>query len=122
MKIVSLIIQIVVALGLLNVWLLRFNQSTPYRAGSARSMPEEFAAYGLPRWSLWTVGVLKVSCAACLVAGFWFPTLVVPASGLIAVLMAGAIVMHVKVKDPLLKSVPAFSVLALVVIVLANAV
>ena len=121
MKIVSLIIQIVVALGLLNVWLLRFSRPTPYRAGGARSMPEEFAAYGLPKWSLWTVGGLKVSCAVCLVAGFWFPALVVPASGVIALLMAGAIMMHLRVRDPLLKSVPAFSVLALVSFVLATA-
>ena len=45
MKTVALIFQILVALGLLNVWLLRFRKPTPYRGGQARSMPEEFAAF-----------------------------------------------------------------------------
>jgi hypothetical protein len=122
MKIVSLIIQIVVALGLLNVWLLRFNRPTPYRAGNARSMAEEFAAYGLPKWLLWIVGAVKVSCAVCLVAGIWIPVLVAPAAVAITVLMVGAIAMHLKVNDPLIKAVPASTVLALVAIILANAI
>ncbi len=122
MKIVSLIIQIIVALGLLNVWLLRFNRPTPFRGGMAQSMPEEFAAYGLPKWLLWTVGALKVSCALCLIAGIWVQTLVLPAAVLIAALMLGAIAMHLKVHDPFIKSVPAGTVLALTALVLANAV
>jgi len=84
-------------------------------------MPEEFAAYGLPRWLLWTVGVLKVSGALCLVAGIWLEFLVLPAAALIATLMLGAIVMHLKVHDPVIKSVPAGTVLALSAFVLANA-
>jgi uncharacterized membrane protein YphA (DoxX/SURF4 family) len=122
MKIVSLIIQIVVALGLLNVWLLRFNRPTPYRAGNARSMAEEFAAYGLPKWLLWIVGAVKVSCALCLVAGIWIPALVAPAAVSITVLMVGAIAMHLKVNDPLIKAAPASTVLALIAVVLANAI
>ena len=122
MKIVSIIIQTIVALGLLNVWLLRFNRSTPFRGGSAQSMPEEFAAYGLPKWLLWTVGVLKVSSALCLVVGIWVQFLVMPAAALIAVLMLGAIAMHLKVHDPAIKSLPAGAVLALTAFVLANAV
>lgn len=121
MKIVSLIIQVVVALGLLNVWLLRFHKPTPYRGGKARSMPEEFAAYGLPPWFLWTVGFLKVSCAAGLIVGIWIPVLVAPAALVITLLMLGAIAMHVKVHDPLIKSAPATTVLALTALVLANA-
>lgn len=122
MKIVSLIVQITVALGLLNVWLLRFNRPTPYRAGNSRSMPEEFAAYGLPKWLLWIVGAVKVSCALCLVAGIWIPALVAPAAISVTVLMVGAIAMHLKVKDPLIKAVPASTVLALVAVLLANAI
>ena len=45
------ICQIIVALGLLNVWLLRFNKPTAYRGGKAVNLPGEFAAYGLPAWS-----------------------------------------------------------------------
>jgi len=122
MKIVSLIIQIIVALGLLNVWLLRFNRPTPYRGGGSRSMPEEFAAYGLPKWFMYVVGALKVSCALCLVAGIWVQILVLPAAAVIAALMLGAITMHLKVNDPFMKSVPAGTVLALTAFVLANAI
>jgi uncharacterized membrane protein YphA (DoxX/SURF4 family) len=121
MKIVSLILQITVALGLLNVWLLRFNKPTAYRGGSARSMSEEFAAYGLPGWFLWVVGGLKVACAFCLLAGIWVPVLVAPAAATIALLMLGAIAMHLKVRDPFMKAVPAILVLALIAVVLAGA-
>ena len=85
-------------------------------------MPEEFAAYGLPKWVLYVVGALKVSCALCLLAGIWFPALVLPAAVLIGSLMLGAIAMHLKVRDPFIKSVPAGSILALTAFVLANAV
>lgn len=121
MKIVSLIIQLIVALGLLNVWLLRFHKKTSYRPGGAASMREEFATYGLPVWSLWLVGGLKVSCAVCLLAGIWIPIVVKPAASVIAMLMVGAILMHVKVRDPLVKSLPAGIVLLLTAVVLANA-
>jgi hypothetical protein len=45
-----------------------------------------------------------------------------PAAALIAVLMLGAIAMHLKVHDPAIKSLPAGAVLALTAFVLANAV
>jgi len=65
------IFQITLSLILLNVWLLRFNQSTAYRGGGASSMRLEFAAYKLPAWSLYVVGALKVGAALCL-PGFGF--------------------------------------------------
>jgi uncharacterized membrane protein YphA (DoxX/SURF4 family) len=117
METAILIIQIIVALGLLNVWLLRFNQSTAYRGGQARSMPEEFAAYGLPGWFMYLVGALKVGGALCLIAGIWFRSLVVPAALLIAILMVGALAMHLKIGDPLKKSVPALFMLTFCIII-----
>ena len=107
------ICQIVVGCGLLNVWLLRFNQATSYRGGSASSMLEEFAAYGLPAWSCYLVGFLKVASAFALFSGFPYPVLILPAASVVAVLMAGAIVMHIKVADPFKKLLPALSMLTL---------
>lgn len=107
------ICQIVVGCGLLNVWLLRFNQATAYRGGSASSMLEEFAAYGLPAWSCYLVGFLKVASAFALLAGLYYPVLILPAASVVAALMAGAIVMHLKVADPFKKSLPALSMLTL---------
>lgn len=109
------IFQVAAALGLLNVWLLRFNSSTAYRGGDARTMQEEFAAYGLPAGSVYVVGGLKVGVALTMVAGLWFPVVVVPAAWLLAALMLGAIVMHVKIRDPLQKSLPALLMLVLAV-------
>ena len=106
-------LQITAALGLLNVWLLRFNQRTAYRGGSAGSMREEFAAYGLPAWFAYVIGVLKVGAAIALIVGIWIPALVLPAAALIGVLMLGALSMHIKIHDPLTKSLPALGMLAL---------
>ena len=78
------ICQIVVGCGLLNVWLLRFNKATAYRGGSASSMLEEFASYGLPAWSCYLVGFLKVASAFALLAGFLYPVLILPAASVVA--------------------------------------
>ncbi len=117
MRTVVLILQIIVSLGILNVWLLRFYSSTPYRGGQARSMPEEFAAYGLPGWSTYLVGALKVAGAVCLIAGLWFHALVLPAALVIGILMVGALAMHLKIRDPLRKSVPALFMLTSCIII-----
>ncbi len=113
MNIVISILQIAVAACLLNVWLLRFQRRTPYRGGDARSMREEFAVYGLPGWFRYVIGTLKIGSALCLIAGLWLRVLVFPAALLIAVLMLGALAMHLKIRDPLTKSVPALVMLAL---------
>ena len=113
MPVVLHILQVTVALCLLNVWLLRFHKRTNYRGGDAGSMREEFAAYGLPAWFMFVVGTLKVGAAVCLIAGLWLHFLTLPAALLICVLMLGALAMHVKVHDPLKKSLPAIVVLML---------
>lgn len=115
---VSAILQIIVALGLLNVWLVRSGAATEYRGAAARSLKQEFSAYGLPDIAFYIVGALKVGSAVALVAGLWMPELVAPAAGVVAVLMVGALAMHVKVKDPAKKSVPALLMLAMCVAIL----
>jgi uncharacterized membrane protein YphA (DoxX/SURF4 family) len=107
------LIQIVLALGLLNVWLLRPQLSTSFRGGNARSLKEEFQTYGLPDFMFYLVGTLKIIAAVLLLVGLWVPALTQPSAAVIVVLMIGALLMHVKVKDPLVKSVPAFFMLAL---------
>jgi len=99
--------QIIIAIGLINVWLVRFHKSTKYRGGDAGNMADEFAAYGLPKWFMYLVGVGKIFIATLMIIGFWIPMVVYPASLLLALLMIGAISMHVKIKDPFIKSLPA---------------
>jgi hypothetical protein len=112
--------QVIVALGLLNVWLLRFNKPTAYRGGTAVNMPGEFTAYGLPAWFCCCVGVLKVACACALLAGLLYPRISLPAAAVVAALMVGSVAMHLKVRDPFKKSVPALAVLVLCLIVIAG--
>lgn len=113
MDLLRIILQVVVGLGILNVWLIRANWSTGYRGGDAKSLKEEFATYGLPLWFFYLVGVLKISCALALLAGIWFQALVIPGAVGLAVLMVGAFTMHVKVKDPFKKAWPSLAMLAM---------
>lgn len=115
---ISQLFQIIVALGLLNVWLIRFNKPTEYRGGQASSMRQEFATYGLPDWFCYLVGFLKVTSAFCLLAGFMFPSIVIYPAVVVSVLMVGALGMHLKVKDPIKKSVPALSVLLMCLVII----
>jgi hypothetical protein len=105
--------QVLIAFGLLNVWLIRREKASPWRGGAAQSMKEEFGVYGLPEWFMGTVGFLKVSLALALLAGIWFPELTRVSAVGITTLMAGAVAMHVKVGDPPMKSMPALSLLVL---------
>lgn len=111
--------QIVVGLGLINVWLLRFNKATAFRGGNAKSMREEFSVYGLPSALLYLVGSSKVISAFLLLMGLWIPTLAAPAAAVVSVLMVGAVLMHIRVRDPVVKALPAVSVLVLCLFILS---
>ena len=108
-------LEVVVGLGLLNVWLVRAQASTAFRGGTAQSLREEFNVYGLPDWIFYLVGVLKIGSGVLLIGGHWVPEFVRPAAGTVAVLMVAALSMHAKVKDPLVKSLPAFLMLLMAV-------
>ena len=113
MNALHIILQLIIGLGILNVWLLRSGRKTSYRGGDATCLKDEFKAYGLPVWMFWLVGILKVGAALALLAGIVYPVLVVPAASLMAFLMLGAITMHLKVKDSPAKSLPAVTLLIL---------
>jgi len=108
-----ILLQLVVALGILNVWILRPAKPTPYRGGDAKTIREEFRAYGLPPWFMGVIGTLKLGCAVALLLAIWFPALALPAAIGLSLLMLGALGMHFKIKDPLSKSIPAAAMLAL---------
>lgn len=110
---ITTILQVIIGLGLLNVWLLRASSTTPYRGGRSKTLAEEFSAYGLPTWSFYLIGFLKVGSALLLLAGLWMSAVVAPAAGLVVILMIGALAMHLKVKDPISRSVPALAMLAM---------
>ena len=119
MDILQQALQVIVALGLLNVWLIRAGKETAYRGGDAKSIREEFEVYGLPPAMMYIVGGLKILIAIALLAGIWVSALVLPAAAVLIVLMLGAFGMHVKVKDPFSRAVPSLLMLAMAVAIAA---
>ncbi len=115
-------LQLAVGIGLLNVWILRPRQSTPFRGGASTSLREEFSAYGLPTWFFFLVGGLKLGAGVALIAGIWVPELVAPSAMILIGLMLGALSMHWKVRDPLERSVPAFLMLAMSLSILGGSI
>ena len=123
-------LQLIIAVGLINVWLIRFSKATKYRGGSAKNMQEEFTAYGRPSWLMYLVGSLKILIAAMLLISFWI--LIKPIENhtdlaknllfynliVLAVLMVAALLMHLKIKDPIKKSFPALSILFLISLIM----
>jgi hypothetical protein len=104
------ILQAIVGTELLLVWVVRARWATSFRGGDAKTLKEEFAAYGLPEWFFYLIGALKIPSATLLLVGLWVPSVVLPAASVIVVLMAGALAMHFKIQDPPIKFRPAATV------------
>jgi hypothetical protein len=120
MTTLTILLQIVIALGIFNVWALRQGKATPWRPLGARNMAEEFRHYGLPDWMRRLVGAMKMSLATLLLIGVWYQSIAVVAATGISVLMAFAVLAHIKVRDPWVKSAPAFSMMVLSVAVIVG--
>jgi hypothetical protein len=117
MSVILIISQLIVAVGIYNVWLLRTKKETAWRGGNAKSMEEEFHTYGLSTQCMKIVGVIKVTMATLLIIGIWYPPFATIGASIMAALMLAAVLMHMKVKDPVRKSLPAASLLLLSLIV-----
>lgn len=114
MHFVSLVLQLTIACVIFSVWLIRPNWNTAYRAGNATNIKEEFAVYGLPDWSVYVIGATKIALAIALIAGFWKSELVAPAAISMAILMMGAVICHLRIKeDSLSRAMPATMMLAM---------
>lgn len=115
-------LKVIVGLSILNVWLVQYNKATRWRGGDATTIFEEFEAYGLPSWSVYVVGTLKVILALLLIVSIWYAELQFAAAVGLAILLSGSVVMHFKIGDPLFKSFPAalFLVMCLVIAYGAN--
>ena len=99
-------IKIISALGIFNVWMLRYNKMTEYRGGNAKSLKEEFETYGLKSWQMYIIGAIKiiisilfiVSCFSEYVNMLDFA--VFYGAAIMSLIMIGAILMHLKLNDP----------------------
>ena len=115
---ITIILKISLFFVIVNVWVFRFKKSTPYRGGQATSMTEEFTSYNLPSFMLYLVGALKIIAASTLllsvlVENELITALVEYSLYTMCLLMVGAIFMHIKISDPLMKSLPAFLMLVI---------
>ena len=113
-----MVLQLIIAIGLINVWLFRFNKASEYRGGDAKNMKDEFIAYGLPIWLMYFEGAMKVAIAIMLIISLWIEQLLVYNLIALAALMIAAVLMHVKVKDPIKKSYPALSILFMIALIM----
>jgi hypothetical protein len=104
---ILIILKLIVGLSILNVWLVQPNKATKWRGGNAKTIVEEFEVYGLSKTFCYVIGFLKVSLSLLLLASIWFESLTGYASSGLALLLLGSIIMHIKIKDPMYKSVPA---------------
>lgn len=111
MQYLDIILKVVLAVGLINVWLFRCKKSTSFRGADSTSLEEEFKSYGLPQWVFYAVGFLKLTCAVGFIVSIWFGEPTSFFAGLLCFLMIGAVLMHLKVKDQPIKYAPAFLML-----------
>lgn len=106
-------LKVIVCISILNVWLIQPKKATRWRGGEAKSILEEFEVYGLSKSFCYVVGFLKVSFALMLVVSIKFEALTLVGSLGLATLLLGSVIMHIKIKDELFKSFPAFLFIAM---------
>ena len=106
MNLLSDILQAILALSVIYVWVFRFD-----------NIVLEFKQYGLSDLTRSFVGASKISLSTLLVAGIWFPPLVLMSSILMAFLMICAQIAHFKVKNPWRKHLPSLALLIISVII-----
>ena len=105
---VIIVLKIIVGISIVNVWLIQPNKPSKWRGGAATTIIEEFSIYGLSKTLYYLVFVVKVGLAILLLTSIKFDFLTLYSSIGLAILLGGSILMHLKIKDPLFKSFPAF--------------
>ena len=104
----SIIAQILIALAILIIWVFRFHK-----------VEVEFRNYHLSDLTRNLVGASKISLSTLLVAGIWYPGLVLIPALLMALLMVAAQYYHFRAKHPWLYHVLSFLLLLLCLFIAA---
>ena len=118
MEYVDIAIKLIISLSVLNVWLLRAKKPTQWRGGGAESLQDEFKAYGLTPEMMRLVGAVKIILSLILLFSIFYPQAEIVGAAGMAIMMVGAIIMHIKIDDPLKRSLPAFIFLTLSLILI----
>ena len=106
----SIIAQIIVALSIVYVWIFRFD-----------NIVTEFKQYGLSDLIRSVIGAAKIALATLLVAGIWYPSLILVPALLMAFLMLSAQYFHFKTGNPWQKHIPSLILLILCLFIAAVA-
>ncbi len=104
----SIIAQVLIALAILIIWVFRFYK-----------VEIEFKSYGLSDLTRNLVGASKIILSTLLVAGIWYPGLVLVPALLMGLLMVAAQYYHFRAKHPLLYHVLSFILLLLCLFIAA---
>ncbi|MDX2279115.1 MAG: DoxX family protein [Saprospiraceae bacterium] len=96
----SHIAQVIIALVIVIIWVFRFYK-----------VEKEFKLYELSDLTRNMVGASKISLSTLLVAGIWYPDLVLVPALIMAALMVAAQYFHFKLKHPFLYHVPSLILL-----------
>jgi hypothetical protein len=104
----TIIAQLIVALSIAYVWIFRFD-----------NIVKEFNQYGLSELTRSIVGSSKIALSALLVAGIWYPGLVLVPALLLAFFMLSAQYFHYKVGNPWQKRIPSLLLLILCLFIAA---
>jgi len=109
--------KIFLAISIIHVWSVNASKSSRWRAGDAQNLREEFRFYGYSRLSMYIVGFFKIGLSVMLIASLYYTSVSQLAAFGLAAFLISAIVMHIKVKDPWEKSLPAalFLLMALLI-------
>lgn len=104
----SIIAQIIVAVSIVIVWVFRFY-----------NVEKEFKQYRLSDLIRNIVGATKIALSTLLIAGIWYPDLVLIPALLLAFLMVSAQYFHFKAGNPWLKHIPSLLLLILCLFIAA---
>jgi len=113
MYITQIILSILLAALYLGSGIAKLTGAEAFRKDAER--------FGFSYGTFRIIGLLEVAAAAGLIIGLWVTALAVAAAIGLVLLMIGGFITHMRVKDPMGKSLPAllFAVLSAVVIFVA---
>lgn len=97
------VLKVIAFSSILFVWVIRY-----------QNIVEEFKFFGYPAWLRDFVGIMKISFAI-LILSTETTSLRIGSAGIV-VLMLGALVTHLKVRNPFHKMIPSFLLLCLSVV------
>lgn len=91
MHITSIVLQVILGLGFLMFGLMKFG---------AKQMVQEFQRYGFSQGLRVFTGLIEVIGAVGMIVGIWYTQFAALAGILLAATMIGALITHIRLKDP----------------------